>query len=138
MPSLILRTATRPLAVLILLFSVFLLLRGHNEPGGGFIGGLVASGAFALVLLSNGADAAERSLRIRPLLLVPVGLGIAALSGLPGLLDGAYMLGQWGSPALPILGGIKPSTILLFDVGVYLLVIGMSTSILFGLSKERA
>lgn len=138
MPSLILRTATRPLSALILLFSVFLMLRGHNEPGGGFIGGLVAAGAFALILLSDGPDAARRALRVQPLRLVASGLALAAASGLVALaIGGAYLQGSWSNVVIPVLGGIHVSTVLVFDVGVYLVVAGMTSSILFGLAEER-
>ena len=64
MNSLLLRTAARFLVTLLLLFSIFLLLRGHNEPGGGFVGGLVAAGAFALYGLASNVVEARRALRV--------------------------------------------------------------------------
>ncbi|HMN02746.1 MAG TPA: MnhB domain-containing protein, partial [Geobacter anodireducens] len=66
MQSLFLATAVRLLLPLLLLFSLFLLLRGHNEPGGGFVGGLVAAAAFALHALAHGVAAARRVLRVEP------------------------------------------------------------------------
>ena len=65
--SLILRTATRLLMPLLLLFSLFELLRGHNEPGGGFVGGLLAAGSLCLYLLAHGPEATRRVLRIDPI-----------------------------------------------------------------------
>lgn len=129
-PSLILRTAARLLVPLILLFSVFLMLRGHNESGGGFIGGLVASGSFALYAMAYGVVESKRALRVDPRTLMAVGLGTALLSGLiPVLLQGPLLKGLWAK--LP--GGIKVGTPILFDVGVYLLVIGVTLIIIYEL-----
>ena len=79
------RTATRLLMPLLLLFAVFLLLRGHNEPGGGFVGGLVVAAAFALYLVAFGVARARRALLVKPLTLIGIGLAMALVSGLPAL-----------------------------------------------------
>lgn len=135
--SLILNTAARGLVPLILLFSVFILLRGHNAPGGGFIGGMVAGGAFALYLLSYGIATARRAVRIRPPMLVAAGLLLALLSGVAGLVAGRpFLTGLWWDPHLPVLGAVPIGTPLIFDVGVYLLVTGMTLAILFALTEE--
>jgi multicomponent Na+:H+ antiporter subunit B len=119
-----------------LLFSVFLLVRGHNEPGGGFVGGLTAATAFALVLLSEGLPAARRLLRAGPLTFVAAGLAVALASGLPALLRGEpYMTGVWLGVKLPVVG--KVGTPVLFDVGVYLVVLGIVLAILFALAEEE-
>ncbi|MCL4818508.1 MAG: Na+/H+ antiporter subunit B [Vicinamibacteria bacterium] len=132
----ILRSATRLLLPLTLMFSVFLLVRGHNEPGGGFVGGLVAAAAFALVLLVQGRDAARDLLRVDPLSLVAAGLFTALCSGLPPLLaGGAFMTGAWLKTPLPVVG--KLGTPVLFDVGVYLVVLGIVMAILFALAEEE-
>lgn len=135
--SLILRTATRVLVPLILVFSVFIMLRGHNHPGGGFIGGMVAGGAFALYLLSHDLATAKGAVPIPPALMVAVGLLTSALSGVVGLLlTGSYLTGVWTDWTLPLLGSVAVGTPLLFDVGVYMLVTGMTLSILFHLAEE--
>jgi multicomponent Na+:H+ antiporter subunit B len=137
--SLILRTATRPLGILILLFALFLLWRGHNEPGGGFIAGLVAGGAFALHLLARGPEAARAAMPLPPLVLVALGLLTALVSGLLGPLSGQpFLTGQWGKLPLPRGDGVALGTPLLFDVGVFLLVGGMTTAILLALAREDA
>jgi multicomponent Na+:H+ antiporter subunit B len=119
-----------------LLFSLFLLVRGHNEPGGGFVGGLVASTAFALVLLSEGREPARRLLRVDPLGLVAAGLLVALLSGVPPLLrDRPFMTGLWLKAPLPVVG--KIGTPVVFDVGVYLVVLGIVLAILFTLAEEE-
>ena len=137
MDSLILRSATRLLAPLMLLFSLFLLVRGHNEPGGGFVGGLVAACAFALVLLAEGLATARRLLRVDPRALVAAGLSVALLAGLPPLLAGRpFMTGFWLGVPLPAVG--KFGSPVVFDAGVYLVVLGIVLSILFALAEEEA
>jgi multicomponent Na+:H+ antiporter subunit B len=137
--SLILRTATRPLGILILLFALFLLWRGHNEPGGGFIAGLVAGGAFALHLLARGPEAARSALPVPPLVLVALGLLTALVSGLLGSLMGKpFLTGQWGKLPLPRREALGLGTPLLFDAGVFLLVAGITTAILLALAREDA
>ena len=134
--SLILRATTRVLFPLALVFSVFLLLRGHNEPGGGFVGGLTAAAAFALVLASDGLDKARELLRLDPLVLVGVGLATALLSGVTPLFDGgAFLAGHWLDAKIPVIGHL--GTPLVFDVGVYLAVLGVVVAIVFELAEER-
>ncbi len=133
----VLRVAARLLVPLFLLFSVFLFVRGHNLPGGGFVGGLVGASAFALVLLSEGLAAARRLLRVEPETLVAGGLAAALISALPSALAGMPLLtGLWAETPLPVLG--KPGTPLLFDAGVYLVVLGIVVAILFALAEEEA
>lgn len=130
--SMILMVSTRYLLPLLALFSFFLLLRGHNEPGGGFVGGLVAAAAVALYALAAGPDEAQRLLRVDLRTLMGVGLFCAVAAGLLGLLSGQGLLtGLWYSQPLPVVG--KLGTPLLFDVGVYLIVVGVTLKILFTL-----
>jgi multicomponent Na+:H+ antiporter subunit B len=131
--SLILRTTARLLVPLILLFSVFLMLRGHDESGGGFIGGLVAGISFVLFAISYGTQASRRALRTTPYTLLAVGLGTALVSGLLPLFgNGALLQGLWAT--LPM--DIKVGTPILFDVGVYLLVIGITLMIVYELEEQ--
>jgi len=121
--SLILRTATRLLMPLLLLFSLFELLRGHNEPGGGFVGGLLAAGALCLYLLAHGPEATRCVLRVDPRTLIGVGLLAALGAGLaPVFMDQPFLTGLWAKQPVPGIG--KVSTVLVFDVGVYLVVAG--------------
>src|SRR4051812_27763060 len=99
MTSLILRTGTRVLMPLLLLYGLFLLLRGHNEPGGGFSGGLVVSAAYALHAFAFGVAAARRALLADPSRFIGVGLLLALLSGvLPVALDQAFLTSLWLDP----------------------------------------
>lgn len=134
--SFILHTAVKYLFPLMLLFSFFLLVRGHNEPGGGFVGGLVASAAFALYAIANGVEEAKKILRVKPIRLISVGLLIAFLSGLIGpLTGGQFKQGIWSDFQVPVLG--KLGTPLLFDVGVFILVMGIAVLIIFTLVEEE-
>jgi len=129
----ILQTASRYLLPILLLFSVFLLLRGHYYPGGGFVGGLVASIAFVLHSFAHGTHATMKILRYKPLTLIPMGLIISTLSMyLPTLLGQPVMTGLWFEQPIPVIGMIGSS--LFFDLGVYLVVIGVVLTILFTIS----
>jgi len=136
--SLILQTGTRLLLPLLLLFSVFLLLRGHDEPGGGFIAGLVASMAFALYMFAFDVYRARGVLRIDPRNLLGIGLLLATVSGLPSLLQGqAYLTSLWWDVEVPLFGELKLSTPLVFDIGVYLVVIGTVLTIVLALAEAE-
>jgi multicomponent Na+:H+ antiporter subunit B len=133
----ILRTAARFLLPLLLLFSIFLLVRGHHEPGGGFTGGLVAASAFVLCRLAFGAEEARRALPVDPRALIGAGLLVAAGSGSVALLAGRpLMTGLWWRVPVPGLGELDVGTPLLFDVGVYLDVLGVTLSIILPLAEE--
>ncbi|MCW8795878.1 MAG: Na+/H+ antiporter subunit B [Chlorobium sp.] len=135
MYSVILSTASRYLLILLLMFSVFLLLRGHNEPGGGFTGGLVAAAAYALYFIANGIDAARTIVRFDPLRIIAAGLLIAIASTFPSLVAGKpFMTGVWINTGIPLIG--KVGSPLLFDFGVYFLVLGIALTIIFSLAEE--
>ena len=137
MSSLILSTCTRLLVPLILAVSVFVFFRGHNDPGGGFIGGLLAATAFALVEKAEGLAAARRALRFTPESIAAVGLGCALLSGLWGGMGfGVFLKGVW--PRLAAEHGLPVGSIPLFDFGVYLVVLGTVCAILFALEEVVA
>ncbi len=136
MKSIVLRTTTDLLLPLLLVFSVFMLFRGHQEPGGGFVGGLVASMAFALYTLSHGVAQARKVFPRSPSLFMITGLSLSLSSGLLSLLFGKpAFTGLWGSYEFPVIGPL--STPLLFDIGVYLVVLGISSSIIFTLKLKE-
>ncbi len=133
MNSVIFSTAARFLFWLMLAVSVYILYRGHNEPGGGFVGGLVGALALTILALAEGVPAARRRLRVHPVFLIGLGIALALVSGLPGLfLDGDFLTHQWYELA----GGFKIGTTLLFDVGVYLVVFGGMLALVFRLYEE--
>ncbi|MGB0964574.1 MAG: MnhB domain-containing protein [Litorivicinus sp.] len=142
MNSLVLSTVTRLLAPLLLVFSIFVLLRGHNEPGGGFIGGLLAAIAFILINKAEGTRVARRALRMLPLTLAGLGLSASLVAGFWGLFaGGSFLQGIWPLISVQADGskaGIAAGSILLFDIGVYLVVIGAVTGIYLALEDGIA
>ena len=137
MQSLILTTTTRLLAALLLMFSVYALLRGHNLPGGGFIGGLIGATAFILYTIATSVEEAQAALRIDPSNLAMAGLGVAALGGIGAAFAGQpFFTGQWlflfrdGDSYVPL------STVLVFDLGVYMAVFGGILTLVFALEQE--
>ena len=134
MNSVILKTASKYLLPLLLLFAVFILLRGHYQPGGGFVGGLVASIAFVLHAFANGLENTRTFLKYHPGILIPIGLAISLVSGFaPMFTQQPFMTGLWFKEPLPVIGMI--GTALFFDIGVFLVVIGATLTILFTISE---
>ena len=139
MGSLILSTTARFLMPLLLLFSIFLLLRGHNKPGGGFVGGLVAATAFSLYAVAYNTKAAREIIRVDPHTMIGAGLLLALASGAWSLIAGQpFMTGQWGSFRVPVIGELYLGTPLVFDVGVYLVVLGVALLDVFSLAEEKS
>ncbi len=135
MKTIILSTATRYLLPLLLMLSIYLLLHGHNVPGGGFVGGLVASAAFSLYTIAHGVNQARKVLFFNPRSLMGIGLLAVFISGVPGLFFvKPFLTGMWSDLKLPVLG--KVGTPLLFDTGVYLVVIGVTLTFIFSLAEE--
>lgn len=138
MTSIILRTATRYMFPPLLVFSVYLLLRGHHYPGGGFVGGLFAGSAFALYALAFNVESARKLLRFNPRDITAIGLAVALASGIPALFSGhAFLTGTWWK--IPIRPGvvIDVGSPLIFDIGVYLVVLGVLLTLVFSLGEEE-
>ena len=137
--SVILDVVVRTEFHVLLVFSIYLLFAGHNLPGGGFVGGLVAGAACATRLMAGGHDELERSIRVRPTTLLGLGVLFATVTALGGLWnDGQLLESRLLSVDVPVLGTIETSTVLFFDTGVYLVVVGMVTGMLeaFGRPEE--
>lgn len=138
MRTVIFRTIAPYLSALMVLFSIFVLLRGHNEPGGGFIGGLIAASAFAIYGVACGVAAVRRAIVFHPMALSAFGLFIAGLSGLPSLFKlQPFMTSQWWyvhafGVEIPL------STPLFFDIGVYFVVVGSISSIALALEERES
>lgn len=130
-PSLILDTVTRGAFPLVLVFSLYLLFVGHNAPGGGFVAGLTAGIAFVLLYTGGGIERTQEVTGISHQTLLGAGLVLAGTTGLGSLLLGAPFLTsailKWHPP---LLGEIKLVTVLFFDTGVYLIVVGMVLALL--------
>ncbi len=135
MNSTILKIAAKPIAILQLLLSIYLLLKGHNEPGGGFIGGLIAASAFILIAMAFRVEAALAWMKAPPLFWTGIGLLLSVSSGMTAWIVGKpFLTGVWGwEIRIPIFGKLKFGTPLFFDIGVYLVVVGIATMIVFSL-----
>ena len=138
MRTLIFRFTAPYITSLMVLFSIFVLLRGHNEPGGGFIGGLIAASAFAIYGIACGVAPVRRALYFHPMAIAGSGLMLAVLAGLlSAVFDTQFMTGLWVFPQ--ILGGeVALSTPMFFDIGVYLVVVGGISSIALALEERES
>lgn len=130
MNTLIFRTMAPVISVVMVLFSIIILLRGHSDPGGGFIGGLIAASAAAIYGMALGVGAVRRVLRFNPLGYAGLGVVIAIASGLLSLFAGApFLTGLWLPGYLFGVPGV-------FDIGVYLVVFGSMTAIALALEDS--
>jgi multisubunit Na+/H+ antiporter MnhB subunit len=124
--SLILDVTVRTIFDSAIVLSLYLLFAGHNQPGGGFVGGLVAGAALGLRFVAGGAAEVARTLRLRPATLVAAGLLLAAATAAAPMAVGDPVLSQpLASADLPLFGPVKATGALPFDVGVFLVVVGM-------------
>ncbi|MHB1103456.1 MAG: MnhB domain-containing protein [Devosia sp.] len=137
MNTLIFRTIAPLLVVVMIVFSVFVMLRGHNEPGGGFIGGLIAASAIAIYGMAAGPTAVRKALKADPITFAGFGVVLAGLSGLLSMaFELPFLTGLWlelhlGDAKVPI------STPMFFDIGVYFVVFGTVSAIALGLEDEE-
>ncbi len=126
----ILKTATNYLIPLLLMFSIFVLLRGHYLSGGGFVGGLIASIAFVLHSFAHTTKVTLALFRFSPKTLIPIGLSICLVSALIPVFTGApFFTGLWLEDSIAVIGSV--GTALVFDIGVYAVVLGVTLTILF-------
>lgn len=132
--SYVFRTASGTLSRLLAVLSLFYLFRGHEAPGGGFVGGLLLSAAVNLRALSHEPEEARRVFGIDPRTLVGLGLAIAAVGGAAGLIATGVLFEPLVIGHVPALGPV--GTVLLFDVGVYIVVAGTAVKILLVMIEE--
>ncbi|WP_216083782.1 Na+/H+ antiporter subunit A [Paenibacillus riograndensis] len=134
----ILRTMSKVIVVIILTFSLYLFFAGHNHPGGGFIGALMTSAGLILMAISLGVDTVRKLLPVNYRILTAVGLLIALLTAAGSFAFGAPFLSHtFGHFDLPLLGDTELATAVLFDLGVYLAVIGVTMNIIFTIGGDE-
>ena len=134
-----LATGTRTMIPTLVLFSVYLLVVGHDVPGGGFAGGLIAASALLLLYLAFGIRGLRRVLPTDPEQIMGIGLALAILGGLIGLFfEGTFLTYTFVSTDVPLIGEVKLSSLLVFDLGVYTLVIGLVATALLRIGSEPA
>lgn len=137
MESVILQIAARHMRPLLVVLSLVVLYRGHNEPGGGFIGGLMLGAAYILYAMAFGVQKTQDSIRISPVILTGLGLLLALVSGFPALMEGhIFMTGEWTTLFAGSSFELKLGTPLLFDLGVYFTVAGMLSLVMFSIMEE--
>jgi multicomponent K+:H+ antiporter subunit A len=137
MSSLILTTVTRLVFFLVLLFSLYLLLRGHNSPGGGFIAGVMTALGILLQAIASDLHYVRLVFRVEPRVLAGVGLMIALTTGLvPMLLGYPFLTSTFGHVHLPGLGEVEIASAFFFDLGVYCVVVGGSLLMMITLAEE--
>jgi multicomponent Na+:H+ antiporter subunit B len=137
MNTVIFRTIAPYLSALMLVFSIFVLLRGHNEPGGGFIAGLIGASAIAIYGIAAGPREVRQALIVHPLVMAGGGVFLAAASGLISAFWAVpFLTGIWVMFTLPDASEIAVSTPLLFDVGVYLTVLGVLSTVALALEED--
>lgn len=136
MKTIILKTATSFLLPLLMIFSVFIFLRGHQQPGGGFVGGLIASIGIVLYFFAHGIHKTKKMFAIHPGFLMPLGLLMAFTAGtMPMWLKKLpYLKALWMHNPLPALGTL--GTPVLFDLGVYTVVLGVTLTIIFTITES--
>lgn len=138
MRSIILQTTTRLASAVIIMFSLFLFLRGHNDPGGGFIGGLMGAAGILLIYISFGLRQADWVFPFNYRLMASIGLLCAGLAGIMPMFVGLpFLTSGFHQVNLPLIGPFDFSTVLLFDFGVYLVVIGTMVGSVRVLVLER-
>ena len=136
MISLILHRVTRVIIHILLIFSIFLLLKGHNEPGGGFIAGLMASVSIVLVYLTYDIEPVKRFMPISYPAMIALGLFFATGMGLGGVVLGYPFLTQtFDYFQIPLVGEIELATALIFDIGVFLTVVGATLLIISSIGE---
>jgi multicomponent Na+:H+ antiporter subunit B len=137
MRTVIFRTVAPGLTAIMVVFSIFVLLRGHNEPGGGFIGGLIAASAIAIYGIAVGVENVRKALRVDPISVAGFGVFIAAFAGLLSLgqsvpfLTGLWSFFEFDNTKIAI------STPMVFDIGVYLAVVGTISAIALALEENE-
>ncbi len=127
----ILQSFARLTLHIMLLFSIYLLLRGHNAPGGGFIAGVLTAVAITFQMIAFDVAVFQRETPLNPLRIVSLGLLMAVLTGLSAVALGQpFLTSAFGHFFVPLLGEVELATAMGFDIGVYLVVVGTTIGII--------
>lgn len=134
----ILQTVAKLVVFIVLIFSFHLFFAGHNAPGGGFVGGLVTAGAIVLLLIAFDIKTVKKILPINYIKVAAFGLLIAVLTGIGSFFFGVPFLSHThGHVHLPLLGDSHLATAVLFDLGVYFVVVGITMTIILTIGETE-
>ena len=137
MNTVIFRTIAPAIAAIMVVFSIFVLLRGHNEPGGGFIGGLIAASAIAIYGIGASVGEVRKAMVLDPLAIAGIGVLISAATGLLSAFFGQpFMTSQWLTFTFAE-SDVALSTPMFFDIGVYLVVFGTISAVALALEEPE-
>lgn len=129
--NVIVQTASKFAFFIIILFSVYIFFAGHNSPGGGFVGGLLTTGAFVLLLLAYDLKTVQKLLPINPMIVVAIGLLLAlSMASTSLLFNVPFFTHVFDDFYLPLFGETSLHTAMIFDAGVYLVVVGATLTII--------
>lgn len=136
--DLILKSTSSLIVFILLGFAIYLLLAGHNSPGGGFIGGLTTTAAFLLMYMAFGETTVKKIIPINFLLFIPIGLLLATITGLGSLLFNVpFLTHTFGTIFIPLFGDVEISTAMFFDLGVYFTVFGTTMTIILTINSDQ-
>jgi len=139
MNSVLLQAATRLLVPVQIVCAIYFFLRGHNDPGGGFIAGLIAASALTLHMLAYDKEETRRLLRMDPVVLMGFGWLLSFCGGLTGMVVGKPFMTSvvFGKITLPFVGKVLLGSVFMFDLGVMVLVTGMVLKVVFLLDEVK-
>ena len=137
--SFVLETGVITVSAPLLAFSLYLLFAGHNQPGGGFAGGLVAGITILLAWSAGGLEVVRRVLPIRSTVLMGAGLIVAVTVGLAAAIPGlAFLESGYVELSVPVVGKVKLVSALVFDIGVYLVIVGITLALVRSFGGEES
>ncbi|GIN62036.1 Na(+)/H(+) antiporter subunit B [Robertmurraya siralis] len=136
--NIILETAIKVILFIIVLFSVYIFFAGHYYPGGGFIGGLMTAGALVLLLIAYDIKTVSMILPFNYRIMTGIGLLFAIGTSAGAIFFNVpFLTHAFGHIDLPILGEISLHTATIFDLGVYLVVVGVSMTIIQTIGEDE-
>lgn len=136
--NVMLHTITRIVSFIILAFSIYLFFAGHNNPGGGFIGGLMTATALLLMYLSFDLDTMKKMLPFNFPWMIAIGLLLALSTGIASLFLGDPYLTQYDKYVVfPLIGQVHLASAVIFDIGVYLAVVGVTMQIILTIGEDH-
>ncbi|WP_370453180.1 Na(+)/H(+) antiporter subunit B [Oceanobacillus sp. CFH 90083] len=135
--NMMLQTLARLIILVVLSFSIYLMLAGHNSPGGGFIGGLMTASAILILYLSFGLNPIKKVIRFDFIKIIGIGLLLPGVTGLVSIFLGdSYLKQYFDYFQIPLIGEVELTTALPFDLGVYFVVLASALTIILTIAED--